>query len=110
MSQHGYPLAIRPTSSVEMDQFDPYDDANGTSIQKQRDTTQAPKTGLLSTLKTIYFTISGMLGFGERFSLLFCEFSPILTRSSVPAYAVCGLKKSSFLGAPCLVFALLESS
>ncbi|KAG9127150.1 hypothetical protein FRC07_000477 [Ceratobasidium sp. 392] len=56
----------------DMHQYDPYEDTKDEYKEEQTPAAaNATKSSALSTLQSIYFGISGMLGFGERFSLLF---------------------------------------
>ncbi|KAG9083744.1 hypothetical protein FRC06_004385, partial [Ceratobasidium sp. 370] len=57
-----------------MDRFDPgvYEETKDSiREEQQQDGVDIAKLGFLAALQGVYFGISGMLGFGERFSLLF---------------------------------------
>ncbi|KAG8769304.1 hypothetical protein FRC12_005045 [Ceratobasidium sp. 428] len=75
MAHNEYPMAVIPPLSpipTNVDQFDPYEDTKDAYREEQGpNAAQVPKSSALLTLQSIYFGISGMLGFGERFSLLF---------------------------------------
>ncbi|KAG9121330.1 hypothetical protein FRC07_002745 [Ceratobasidium sp. 392] len=56
----------------DMNQYDPYEDTKDEYKEEQIPTVaNVTKSSALLTLQSIYFGISGMLGFGEKFSLLF---------------------------------------
>ncbi|KAF8607563.1 hypothetical protein BDV93DRAFT_541817 [Ceratobasidium sp. AG-I] len=76
MSHQDLPLDILPRHSIEapstpnMGQYDPYA-AKGKYDDEQESAASVGRSENYSVWKSIYFGISGMLGFGEKFSLLF---------------------------------------
>ncbi|KAG8745785.1 hypothetical protein FRC10_007047 [Ceratobasidium sp. 414] len=60
--------------STNVDRFDPYIDEETKDAyreEQRQDEEDIAKPSFLTTFQSVYFGISGMLGFGERFSLLF---------------------------------------
>ncbi|QRW01698.1 hypothetical protein RhiLY_00695 [Ceratobasidium sp. AG-Ba] len=57
--------------SVDTDHYDPHEDKVAHKEEQGAPETKTGQNGFLTTLQGIYFGISGMLGFGEKFSLCF---------------------------------------
>ena len=79
MSRQDVPLDILPRHSLEapstpnIGQYDPY--AVKTKYDDdQESAASVARSENYSAWKSVYFGISGMLGFGEKFSLLFCKY------------------------------------
>ncbi|KAG8721990.1 hypothetical protein FRC08_008086 [Ceratobasidium sp. 394] len=72
MAYNEHPSIMSTPTNV--DRFDPYVDEEAKDAyreERRQDQVDVGKSGFLTTLQSAYFATSGMLGFGERFSLLF---------------------------------------